>query len=213
MTISPLEKSIREESARAVAAIKEKEAAEIRHLEETFAAGMESFQKQAEADTEVRLQQEISRLSNRAVLERRKLELQSMEQFINRLVDEVMKSIRNNSLYRQFLLDALLDAAGEIPGGLEVRLNPEDISLKNDIMAYLAAAGKNQNIVIESDPAIHWGGCLIYEKAGSRIFNFTLERIYYRNSLPIRQRIVKILMDHTHDEKETPNPAVESSGK
>ena len=213
MTVSPLENSIREESARAVAAIKEKEADEIRHLEETYTAEIENFRKQAEADTEARLQQEISRLSNRAVLERRKLELQGMEQFIVHLVDEIMKSIRDNPLYKQFVLDALLDVAKEIPADMEVRLHPEDLAWEDDILASFAAAGRNKNIGIKSDPAIRWGGCLIYDEAGSRIFNSTLERIYYRKSLTIRQRIVKMLTDHAHTEDELPPAAAESSVK
>ena len=207
MTVSPLENSIQKEATRAIAAIKEKEASEIRQMEETFTAELESFQKQAKTDTEVRIQQEISRLSNRAVLEHRKLELQSMEEFINRLVNEVMKGIRDNPHYKQFILDALLDVAGEIPVGLEVRLKPEDLALGKEIPAYLAAAGKNQNIVIKPEPAISWGGCLIHDDAGGRIFNRTLERIYYRNSLTIRQRIMKIITDHASNEKKLSSPA------
>ncbi|MEN6374644.1 MAG: hypothetical protein ABFD75_07685 [Smithella sp.] len=213
MTVSPLESSIQEEATRAIAAIKEKEASEIMQMEEAYAAELESFQSQAETDTEARLQQEIPRLSNRAVLERRKLELQSMEQFISHLVDEVMKNIRHNPLYRQFLLDALLDVARKIPAGLEVRLKPEDLVLEKDILASLATANRDQDIVIKSDPTIRWGGCLIYDETGGRIFNHTLERIYYRKSLLIRQRIVKMLTNHARGEKGQPPTATESLGK
>ncbi len=129
MTVSPLENSIREEAQRAIAAIREKEASEIRHLEEAYAAELENFRRQTGADTETRLQQEISRLSNRAVLERKKLELQSLERFISNLVDEVMDAIKDHPLYRQFVLDTLLDTVGEIPAALEVRLQPEDLAL------------------------------------------------------------------------------------
>jgi flagellar biosynthesis/type III secretory pathway protein FliH len=210
MTISPLENSIREESARAIAAIKEKEALEIKHLEETYAAETDSFRKQAEAETEARLQQEISRLSNKATLERRKLELLSVEHFINSLVDEVMKGIRDNPQYRQFLLDAVLDAVGEIPAGVEVRLKPEDLLWEKDILAALQRDSRNRNIVIKADPTIRWGGCLVHDETAGRIFNHTLERIYYRKSLMIRQRVVKIMRDHSLDEKKLNSPAAES---
>ena len=213
MTVSPLENSIREESQRAVAAIREKEASEIRHLEEAYAAELENFRRQTGADTETRLQQEISRLSNRAVLERKKLELQSLERFISNLVDEVMDAIKDHPLYRQFVLDTLLDTVGEIPAALEVRLQPEDLALENDILASLAAAGRKQDIAIKPEPAIRWGGCLIYDEAGGRIFNHTLDRIYHRKSLIIRQMVVKILTDHKRGKQEPPPAAAESSGK
>jgi len=213
MTVSPLENSIREEAQRAISAIREKEASEIRHLEEAYAADLENFQRQTGADTEARLQQEISRLSNRAVLERKKLELQSLERFISNLVDEVMDAIKDHPLYRQFVLDTLLDTVGEIPAALEVSLQPEDLALENDILASLAAAGRKQDIAIKPEPAIRWGGCLIYDEAGGRIFNHTLDRIYHRKSLIIRQMVVKILTDHKRGKQEPPPAAAESSGK
>jgi vacuolar-type H+-ATPase subunit E/Vma4 len=197
MDKTALESSIREECARSIAAIKEKEALEIRRMEETYLAEIDSFRKQAAAETEARLQQELSRLENRATLERRKFQLQSMEQFIKRTADEAMEEIKNDPRYRQFFLDAVLNAVAEISGSVEVRIHPADLAWEKEILAALTTAYRNKNIVINEDPTIRWGGCLVFDEAGDRIFNQTLERIYFRKSLLIRQRVMKILTDHS----------------
>ncbi|MEN6622203.1 MAG: hypothetical protein ABFD50_11705 [Smithella sp.] len=201
MTESALENQIREESARAIEAIRKKEELDIKQLDEAYAADMESFRKQAEADTEARINQELSRLSNRAVLERRKFNLQTIESFIEKMVDEVAKEIRNHPHYKLFLLKGIRDMTAKTSSDVEIHIKPEDRAWEQEILAAVESADKNHNIVIKGDPGVHWGGSIIFDQNGGRIFNDTLERIYFRKSLIIRQKVLKILIDHESDKK------------
>ncbi|HOO35488.1 MAG TPA: hypothetical protein PK842_11600 [Smithella sp.] len=194
MDNTTLENSIREEASRAITAIREKEALEMRQMDEVFSMEMEDFRRQAEAETESHIRQEISKLENKALLERKKMKLQNAEQFINRIVDEVMKNIRNDRLYKQFLLEAIRDGVKISGADVDIKLSNEDIFLKKDIVAAIAAMDGRKKVSITEDSKVQWGGCLIRDKETGRIFNHTLERIYFRKSLLIRQQVMSLLM-------------------
>lgn len=208
MNNTTLENSIREEAARAIAVIKEKEADEIRKLNEDYALKINDFRKKSETETQTRIDQELSRLENRAILERRKLTLTSVEQFISRMVDEVMKEIRSNPLYGQFILNSIGSIVNQVPAGVEVRLNKDDLVLEKEILATTGAQSRSNSVIIKEDPKIKWGGCLVLDEAGGRIFNNTMERIYFRKSLLIRQKVMSLLTDHSRDENNPNFPEV-----
>lgn len=155
MDNTTLENSIREEASRAITAIREKEALEMRQMDEVFSMEMEDFRRQAEAETESHIRQEISKLENKALLERKKMKLQNAEQFINRIVDEVMKNIRNDRLYKQFLLEAIRDGVKISGADVDIKLSNEDIFLKKDIVAAIAAMDGRKKVSITEDSKVN----------------------------------------------------------
>jgi vacuolar-type H+-ATPase subunit E/Vma4 len=193
MDNTALENSIREESARAIAAIREKEALEIKKLDEAHIAEMESFRRQVDDETQARIRQELTKLENRAILERKKMRLRSIDRFIRGTVDEVVKGMHDNPQYRKYLFDSISGIIERLPAGVEVRLRPDDVSAGKDVVAKIAAAGENRDIAVVGDPGIKWGGSIVVDKKGGRIFNNTMERIYFRKSLLIRQKVMDVL--------------------
>ena len=188
----PLEESIRRESEEAVRAIREKETAEIEELDAACAAEIEDFRKRTEAETRAKIEQERSRLESKGLLERRKLKLKGLEEFIGRMVEEAVGVMRDDPRYKSFLLDRVRHAACEIETGMEVLLGKEDLVLEQEIVAAAKESGRADAIVRE-DPAIRWGGCVIRDESAGRILNSAIERIHYRRSATIRREVTRIL--------------------
>jgi vacuolar-type H+-ATPase subunit E/Vma4 len=195
MDKTSLESSIRKESERAIRKIKETEVSEIKKLDETCAVEIEDFGKKFRAETDEKIRQELSRLKNRALLDRKKLKLRIIEEFINRIVIKAVKKIRNDQQYKKFLSDTIHAAVGQIQTGAEVYLQKEDIALGREIVNSVKAVGGTPDIIIKEDNTIPWGGCIVHDEQGGRIFNATIERIYFRKSLAIRREILRILKE------------------
>jgi vacuolar-type H+-ATPase subunit E/Vma4 len=195
MEKTSLESSIREESQQAIQAIREKEASEIKRLDEVCDEEIEEYRKKIEAEIDAGIEQELSKLENRSLLDRKKLKLRTIDNFINSVVDETVKGMRDDPRYRLFLLDTVSEAAEQIHARVEVHLKGQDQTLGDEIMKELRAYSSNHDLVIQEDNTIKWGGCLINDEAGGRIFNGTIERIYFRKYQVIRQEIVKIMRE------------------
>jgi vacuolar-type H+-ATPase subunit E/Vma4 len=155
-----------------------------------------------------RREQELAQMENRAVLERKKLRLRSLERFLDERVAETVRDLRGTRQYRAFLLASVRAAAQRISGEAQIRVKPEDLAWQDEI---LAAAGDCQSAAVAADPSIKWGGCLVRDAAGGRLFNGTLERIYFRKSALLRRKVVQLLADYSRSEKTatTPRPKEE----
>ncbi|HPJ92343.1 MAG TPA: hypothetical protein PLU81_03915 [Deltaproteobacteria bacterium] len=195
MDRTPLENSIWEESRSAIQAIKDKEAARIQELDAACDAEIAAFEDKIEEQTRSRIHQEVFKLKNRGIVERRKNKLRVVEEFITSIVDEAVKGIRQDARYQNFLIDAIRDALEKINGSAEVGLKKEDLVFREELMAAVKDKGKKPEVAISNNDTIVWGGCIVRDAAGGRIFNSTIERIYYRKSPAIRREVVLILKE------------------
>jgi hypothetical protein len=190
-----LESAIKDEAKLAITDIMRKEAAEILRLDDAYAGELEAFRKKTEAWTDARIRQESSRVENRTGLDLRKLKLKRVETFIHCAVDGAAAGIRDNPRYKSFLLGVIVDAARLIPGGIEIKIKSEDLAWEKEIREVLKAAGVSNDISIVEDKTIKWGGCIIVDVQGGRIFDGSIERIYFRKSVAIRREIMRLLDD------------------
>ena len=193
MEDTSLENAIRQTAEQAIKSVQEKEESRIKHLDEVCAAEIEAYRAQNASETQAGIEQELSRQENRAALERKKLKLTSLEDFIHQAVAEVVGEIRSIPRYQEFLIKTIREALGLIAGDVEVSVGPDDLGLEPQIRAAVPAAGKHRSIRIQVDTSIAWGGCLIRDEEGGRIFNGTIERIYERQAPTIRREIMRVL--------------------
>lgn len=195
MDETTLEQAIQDESSRVIAAIREKETAEMKRLEEDYALQLERFKKQTEAATQARLDQELSKVQNRAALERKKLRLIGLERFIAQMVEDVAGKIRHHPRYKPFVLNTVGETLARISGDVEIRLTAQDLIWKDEILAAVADKISERHLTFVEDQQIRWGGCLIEDRQKRRVFNSTLERIYFRKATLIRREVMKRLAD------------------
>jgi len=202
-TSTSLEDSIKNEAEEIIRDLARKEAEEIKALDDAYAAELVDFRNRIKAQTDERIRLETSRIRNRAALDLKKLKIRSIESFIKNAVEEAVKTIKDKPLYKEFLLGAIVDAAGRIPAGAEIRLEKNDMALERSIRDALKSAGSSGDIVFREDNSIKWGGCIIVDLSDGRIFDSTIERIYFRKSLFIRREAMRLLGESPGDtEKE-----------
>lgn len=191
-----LESSIREESERIIRATKEKERSEIKQLEEACAKEIDDFRKKTEAETAEKIAEELSKLENKDTLERKKFKLRAVEDFITHIVEDAVEEVRhNNPRYKTFLLDAAVQAAEQIQDKVTVYVRGNDRVFESEMTEALKGAGSNRNIVIQEDKKIKWGGCIVHDEAGGKLFNNSVERIYFRKSQTIRREVMRLLKE------------------
>jgi vacuolar-type H+-ATPase subunit E/Vma4 len=171
-------------------------------MEAELTAEIEAFQTQAASATQARLEQALARLENRASLDRKKHKLTELESFMGSMVDEAMRSVRVSPRYVPFLVDAVAQGVRNTAAGATVGLAKEDLGLVPQIEAAVRQAGLDREIRFEEDATIGLGGCLVHDTKGGRIFNATLDRIFYRKRAQIRRAVVQIIEKVRQEEED-----------
>jgi len=192
--------SLRENSASKIDVIKQQSDCEIDELNERYVSDIEKLRKKMNDETSSKIDQELSKIRNRALIEKKKLRLQIIEDFIATMIEEAIGELRSTGKdrYKGFLLDAVDESLSQIKGGKAlVYISEEDMGLEgiNIKETIMQKAGHSPDISIAVDRGITQGGAIVVDKERGLHYNSTIERIVYRKYDEIRKEVFNILSE------------------
>jgi len=192
--------SIKENSAGKIHVIKQQSNDEIKKLNERYVSDIEEFKRKSDDETSNKVNQELSKIRNRTLIEKKKLQLRIIEDFIATIIEEAIRELRSSDKdrYKEFLQDSVDESLSQIKGGealvyiSEEDMGLEGINIKETIMQ---KAGHSPDISIAVDKGITQGGAIVVDKERGLYYNSTIERIVYRKYHEIRKEVSKILSE------------------
>jgi vacuolar-type H+-ATPase subunit E/Vma4 len=192
--------SIRESSAHKKTVIMQKADDEIRKLERSYISDIEKLKKKINDETTSKIDQELSKIRNRALIEKKKLQLRIIEDFIATMIKEAIRELRSSGKdrYKEFLLDSVDESLSHIKEGEAlVYISEEDMMLEgtNIKETIMQKAGHSPDISIVVDKGIAQGGAIVFDKERGLYYNSTIERIVYRKFDEIRKKVLNILSE------------------
>jgi len=192
--------SLRESSAHKKAVIMQQADDEIRKLERSYISDIEELKKKINDETTSKIDQELSKIQNRAHIEKKKLQLRIIEDFIATMIEEAIRELRTSDKdrYKEFLLDSVDESLSQIKGGEAlVYISEEDMMLEgaNSKGTIMQKAGHSPDISIVVDKGITQGGAIVFDKERGLYYNSTIERIVYRKFNEIRKKVSNILSE------------------
>jgi len=192
--------SLRESSAHKKTVIMQQADDETRKLERSYISDIEELKKKIDDETTSKIDQELSKIRNRALIEKKKLQLRIIEDFIATMIEEAIRELRSSGKdkYKKFLLDLVDESLSQIKGGEAlVYISEEDMMLEgtNIKETIMQKVGHSPDISIVVDKGITQGGAIVFDKERGLYYNSTIERIVYRKFDEIRKKALNILSE------------------
>ena len=192
--------SLRESSAHKKTVIMQQADDEIRKLERSYNSDIEELKKKIDDETTSKIDQELSKIRNRALIEKKKLQLRIIEDFMATMIKEAIRELRRSSKerYKKFVLDSIDESLSQIKGGEAlVYISEEDAMLDGTNMkdTIMQKAGHSPDISIVVDKGITQGGAIVLDRERGLYYNSTIERIVYRKFDEIRKEVLTILSE------------------
>jgi len=194
--------SIREESARRIGLLEQEVQAEIQRIDEECAGEIRSFREARESETDGEIERAVYIMKNRAVIEKRKLRLNAVEEFMRIMVKEAVSGFvqKDREGYVNFLkIEILAALAGREWGDVVIHLRPEDAGIESEILDAIERADiRCGKIVFAVDNAATGGGAVVEDVSRGLSCNRSLDRIVARAYDEIRKEVAAIVQKHVN---------------
>ena len=184
--------SVRENIQRKISEINSAAELEIERMDLEFRKEADAFRDALQKRCDERLEYEGGKIRNLAAIEMKKQKLDSIETFINTIINDAADSIKNDERYVEFLISCVISGIENVKGdSAEILVAGDDLVYSDNIMSRVGMKGFKIKVTISSDERIKIGGAMVVDNEAEVIYNNTVERIVYRNNEQIRRDIVR----------------------
>ena len=195
--------SIRDEAARRISALDEEAGKELRRIESECEAEIQAFALEQERQTDKEIAKAIAIIRNRVAIEKRKMRLNAVEDFMRAMVREAVSGFvtENRVGYISFLENAISKTL-TVTGGhdLVIRLCPKDAGLETRLHDYITGkTGYRGRVSFTTDDTLSDRGIVIQDKKEGVSYNYTVDRIVDRAYDEIRKEVSAIVQEHIKD--------------
>lgn len=193
--------SLRENIAIKIDEINKSADLNIKRMDDDLRKEIDEFRKLNQKRHEEYIKYETGKSRNLFSINKKKQNLDGIESFIKRVIDEVTGSIRKDLRYIDFLNGCVLSALENVKGGsATILVAAEDLVYSQNIINKINISSIKLKFSISGDERIKMGGAMVIDDEAEVIFNNTIERIVYRKNDEIRREIVKSIKEFKEHE-------------
>jgi len=191
--------SINGDCSRTIDELNRKAEEEIDELRKTAEEEIEEYRKRETGKTDAELEAEIAMLRNRAAIEKRKIRMNMIDSFISSMIKQSLETLMtgHSDLYREFIMQEVLEALGLISGEARVILSGRDRDLGGEIKKMAEKQrGAGVKTLLVFDESNKEGGAVVMDVEKGILYNSTLERILFRLREKLRRQAAEIISGH-----------------
>ncbi|MCP4717661.1 MAG: hypothetical protein GY868_21265 [Deltaproteobacteria bacterium] len=185
--------AIRQRAVGKIAGLKKSAAQEVRSFHERQVAALCAFKSKSDAEAAAKIKQQIGRIRNRSLIEKKKLALCLQDEFIRSMVQEVICELHGkfSERYLRYLRDGITAALHEIPNGrARVLVAERDLAQMDKLQKQ---SDWPHTISFVADDVLAEGGAVVIDPVKGLRYNVSIERHLRRSYDQIRKAAKELL--------------------